>query len=119
MAEAEKNRRELSIDFRQPQAVSLWGWFPRLLARGGDMVRAAVARLPSGSPREYDRDAITDVARNLAREKGVDDHLDPFWKRVRHECKNKRPRIKTPKRNLMRIICRPIWEAERAQLAKK
>jgi hypothetical protein len=107
------------ISIRQAQVVSILGRFSRLVARAGGMVRAAVARLPRGRPREYDHEAITDVAENLARETGVDDHLDPFFKRVRDECKNKRPRHKTPGRTQMREICRPIWEAHRAQTAKK
>jgi hypothetical protein len=128
MAKAEKNANaspptgrphELPISIRQAQTVSLWGWFPHLLAQGGGLVRAAVARLAPGRPVEHDYDAITDAATNLARETGVDDHLDPFWKRVRRECKNKRPRIKTPGRGQMRKICRPIWEAARTQIAKK
>jgi hypothetical protein len=81
------------ISIRQAHVVSLLGWFSRLVARAGGIVRDAVARLPRGRPREHDHEAITDVARNLAREKGVDDYLDPFCVRVTHECGNKRPRL--------------------------
>jgi len=76
-------------------------------------------RLPGGRPREIDRDAITGVAKDCA-EKGVEDHLDPFAARVRHECGLRRPRIKTPKsRSQMREICRPIWDAARGESTQK
>jgi hypothetical protein len=106
---------KLPINIRQPQGVSLMMWVPPWVraaaAHVGDAV-AAVARLRPGRPPEYDHAAIAKVAEDLARETGVDDHLDPFCVRVRDECKNKRLRIKMPKsRSQMRKICRPTWES--------
>jgi hypothetical protein len=101
---------ELPIHIQQAQRVSLnrrrWVRWVR------NAVAGVVTRRRLGRPREYDHDAITKVAEDLARETGVDDDLDPFCVRVRNECKNKRPPIKTPKsRSQMRKICRPIWES--------
>jgi hypothetical protein len=103
---------KLPIHIQQAQDVNLM--IPWVLKRVRNAVAGVVARLRRGRPREYDHDAITKVAEDLARETGVDDDLDPFCVRVRNECKNKRPRIKTPKsRSQMRKICRLTWEGAR------
>jgi hypothetical protein len=72
-------------------------------------------RLPGGRPREIDRDAITGVAKDCAK-KGVEEFLDRFVERVCHECRERRPLIRTPKsRSHMREICRAIWDAARGK----
>src|SRR5262249_20846093 len=126
------------ISIQQAREMSLTGQPsqpPRLLARTGGIVRAtvagvvdavvgvvdtAMARLRPGRPPEYDVDgAITGIAKDCAT-KDVEVYFRRFVERVRHECKNKRPRIKTPGRTRMNEICRPVWEAARRdQLAKK
>jgi hypothetical protein len=76
-------------------------------------------RLPAGRPREIDRDAIAGVAKDCAK-KGVDESLDGFVERVRHECRESRPAIRAPKsRSQMREICRPTWDAARGESIKK
>ena len=128
---------KLPINIRQPQGVSLMMWVPPWVraaaahvedavtavvaaaAHVADAVAAAVARPTSGRPREYDVDGkISGAAKDCAA-KGIEDYFARFVARVRYECKNKRPCIKTPKRTQMNKICRPVWEERRAQLAKK
>src|SRR5262249_60735179 len=103
-------RHEKPISIQQPQDVSLMAWIQRQLVRGGGLVRATVARvvapLRRGRPREFDHDALTGVAEDCAME-GVEDYLDRFVERVRHECKLRR--IKVPKDTLLTEICRPVF----------
>lgn len=77
---------------------------------------AAVVRAwrPPGRPREFDHGAIAGVAEALIRERGLDASLDALCRRVRNECKNKRPRIRTPSGRQMRKILQPTWDAARA-----
>jgi hypothetical protein len=58
-----------------------------------------------GAERDYDRDAIRWVAKELP-ESGTDKHRSWFYQRVRDECSNKRPVVKTPAndRTMGRII---------------
>jgi hypothetical protein len=81
--------------------------------------KPVVSRPPGGRPRELDYDAITGVAKDCAKN-SVEEFLDRFADRVRDECGERRPVIKTPKsRTQMREFCRPIWEAKRAKNNKK
>jgi hypothetical protein len=92
-------------------------------------VRAAiarvVARVPSGHPREYDWDAIIGVAKDLiaedlVRKRGGDNSLDGLIRRVRFECRQRRPRIRTPSsRSQMREILQSTFDDARAQRTKK
>ena len=81
-------------------------------AEAGVMAR----RLP-GRPREYDHDAIIEVAKDCAK-KGVEDYLDRFVERVSDEYKDRHNK-KAPKPTQMEEILRPIWNDERAKSAKK
>lgn len=80
-------------------------------------VAGVMARQPGGRPREYDHDAIIRVAEALIRERGVDDYFNRFVGRVRDDCK--RLHIKSPQHTQMKEICRPIFDAARAQIVKK
>jgi hypothetical protein len=123
MAEAEKNNasppigkpHEVTIGISQAQVIELWRPIPHLLARGGGMMRAVVARLAPGRPPVYDYDAIATVAQELL-QKGVDDYFERFAERLENECKARG--IKVPKRSQMRKRFRPMFEAARARSAK-
>ena len=103
---------EMRIDARMGQAVSLsvYEWIPRLVAQVGSLVRvvAPLMRGP-GRPREYDHDALTRVAEDCAKVAHLEDHLDRFMERVRHECSLLH--IKAPVDSQLTKICKPVFLA--------
>jgi hypothetical protein len=96
-------RYEQPISIQRAQDVSLMGSVSRLLAR---TVARVVAPLRRGRPREYDHGALTGVAEDCAMTV-VEDYLDRFVERVRHECKLRH--IKAPKDTVLTDICKLVF----------
>ena len=93
------------------------GHIIRQIADQPGEARAPVARRRRGRPREYDREAITNVAEDLILI-GIDAALDRFVERVWHECNRRGITVpKNPLATMLTEICKPVYE--RAQSVKK
>jgi hypothetical protein len=124
MAESEKTpppigkRHELTIGIQQAQRVSLAPWVLRLrntVTGWVDTVTRWMRPRP-GRPPVYDYDALTNVAQELLLI-GVDDYFARFAERLENECRARG--IEVPKIGQIRKNFTPMWEAARAQSAKK
>jgi hypothetical protein len=68
-------------------------------------------KLRRGRPPEYDRAAITAIARDVIK-RGVDDHLDWYVERVANDLRQQG--YKVPKSTMLTEICAPIYKSVKA-----
>jgi hypothetical protein len=109
--------RELLISIQQAQRVTLnWvKWIRNTVAAWVDTATSWVRQGP-GRPPVYDYSALDEIARDLLLI-GVDKSFARFAERLRNEGKTRG--IEVPEYSQRRNRFKPMWDAARAQIAKK